>query len=149
MVKRILLSSLAGAVVISLLASFFFGFLLADFFASSLPADLAGVSRQTPNFGLIVVADFLYAIMLAFVLDSLAGTKTFRRGATVGMIIGFAVMLHFDLISHATTRLNTPATIAVNVVVSTFMSALAAGVIAAVLGRLESASQSAGEREAE
>jgi uncharacterized membrane protein len=56
------------------------------------------------------------------------------------MLIGFSVALHFDLISSATTYLTTPASVALNVGLSTLMSGLGGGVVAAVLGHLEARS---------
>ncbi|MGE3383991.1 MAG: hypothetical protein AB7L70_13670 [Pyrinomonadaceae bacterium] len=134
--KRILFAALAGAVVIFILAGLFFGVLFADFFAGSIPPEFAIINRPAPVFPLILAADALYALMLAVVLDS-AGVRTFARGALFGGFIGFAVMLHFDLIMSATTFLNTPLKVAANVVISSVMSAAAGAVIAAVLGWIE------------
>ncbi len=136
MERRIILGATAGAVVISIQAGLFFGFLFADFFASRLPAEFAGINRTAPNVPMLFVADLLYAGMLAFVFAQ-ARVNTFRRGAALGVLIGFSVVLHFDLISSATTYLTTPASVALNVGLSTLMSGLGGGVIAAVFGHLE------------
>jgi hypothetical protein len=136
MERRFILATIAGAVVITIQAGLFFGFLFADFFASRLPAEFAGINRTAPNFPMLFVADLLYAGMLAF-LFAVASVNTLRRGAAIGMLIGFLVVLHFDLIASATTYLTTPASIALNVGLSTLMSGLAGGVIAAVLGHFE------------
>jgi len=95
------------------------------------------VARDTPRFGLIVVADLLYAFLLAFILDSICGRTSFRRGAFFGMVIGFIVVLHFDLLSAATSHLTTPTSIAVNAVVSGLMSGVGGGVIGFVLSKLD------------
>ena len=137
MVLRIVLSALAGGIVIFIMAGFAFGFLFADYFAGSLPSEFAGINRETPNFVLIIISDFLYSGMLAYVFAVLARIRTFRRGAVTGMIIGFAVSLHLDLISAATTHLTTPPSIAANVAISTLMSGMGGGVVATVLGRLD------------
>jgi hypothetical protein len=86
---------------------------------------------------MLFLADLLYAGMLATLFAAVARVNSFRRGAAVGMLIGFSVVVHFDLISSATTLLTTPAAMALNALLSTFMSGLGGGVIAAVLGRLE------------
>ena len=135
--KRIILSAVAGAIVISLQAGLFFGFLFADYFASTIPAEFAGISKTEPNFALILVSDLVYAGMLAYLFAAVAHVNTFRRGAAVGMLIGFSIVLHLDLITSATTHLTTPGGITANVAISTFMSGLGGGVIAAMLGRLE------------
>ncbi len=137
---RIMVGTVVGAVVITVQAGLFFGVLFADFFAGSLPAEFAGINRAAPNFPVIFVADLLYAGMLA-VLFVVARVSTFSRGAALGMLIGFLVVLHFDLISSATTYLTTPASIALNVGLSTVMSGLGGGVVAAVLGRFEARAQ--------
>ena len=51
MAKRIILSALAGAVVIFMLAGLFFGLLFADFFSGQLPEQFAGIQKNPPNFG--------------------------------------------------------------------------------------------------
>lgn len=135
MTLRVAAAALAGAVVIFVLAGLSFGLLFADFFAHSIPPDLADVSRKETNLALIFVSDLLYASLLAYVFAFLANIRTFRRGAMVGMVLGFTVVLHFDLISAATTRLTTPASMAANAAISTFMSGIGGGVVAAVLGR--------------
>jgi predicted MPP superfamily phosphohydrolase len=136
MERRIILAAAAGAVVIFIQAGLFFGFLFAGFFRSRLPAEFAAINRTAPNFPMLFVADLLYAGMLAF-LFAVASVNTFRRGAGLGMLIGFLVVLHFDLISSATTYLTTPASVALNVGLSTLMSGLGGGVIAVVLSHLE------------
>jgi hypothetical protein len=85
----------------------------------------------------IALSDFVYATLLAFILASVPGPKTFRRGAFFGAIIGLSVVLHFDLITYATTHMNTGVGIAANVAISTVMSGIGGGVIAFVLGRFD------------
>jgi uncharacterized membrane protein len=126
-----------GAVVIFVLAGVLFGFVFADFFAKAPSAELAGVAKDSISYPVIAAADLLYAGLLAFILASLPGRSTFRRGALFGCIIGTAVVLHFDLLSAATTNLTTPASVAVNAAVSGFMSAIGGGVIGLILGRLQ------------
>ena len=133
MVKRIAIAAVCGAVVTFVLAGLSFGLLFAGFFASHFPEEFAGVNRTAVNFPLIVVADLLYATMLAFVLDR-AGVRTAGRGALYGAFIGFMVVLHFDLLWAATTYLTTPPAMAANVAISTAMSAAAGAVIATALG---------------
>jgi hypothetical protein len=135
--KRVVLGALAGAAAIFVLAGLFFGFLFAGFFAEHFPAEFAAVNRPTMDFGLIVVSDFLYALVLSFLLASLAGPRTFARGTLVGALLGFSVALHFDLITAATTYLTTPPGIAVNALLSGIMSGVGGGVIAATQRRLE------------
>ncbi|MCA9784222.1 MAG: hypothetical protein KDC10_03585 [Calditrichaeota bacterium] len=74
--------------------------------------------------------------MLATLFATVARVHTFRRGAAVGALIGLAVVLHMDMITLATTWLNTPASMALNALLSVIMSGLGGAVIAAVQGRL-------------
>jgi hypothetical protein len=136
---RIVVSALAGAVVVFVLAFLAFGVLFAEFFAHQIPASLAGVSREAPSVAVIFVADATYAALLAYLFETRTRVRDFRAGAVTGAIIGFAVVLHFDLLSAATTYLTTPVGIAANVAISTVMSGVAGGTIGAVLGRLQPA----------
>ncbi|MCA9784112.1 MAG: hypothetical protein KC518_11080 [Candidatus Cloacimonetes bacterium] len=136
MAKRIILSALAGAVVIFMLAGLFFGLLFADFFSGQLPEQFAGIQKNPPNFGVIFISDLVYTSMLATVFAVFAKVHTFRRGMAMGALVGLGVVLHMDLITLATTWLNTPASMALNAVLSVIMSGLGGGVIAAVQGRL-------------
>lgn len=133
---RVMIAALAGAVVIFVQAGVLFGFLFADFFAKQLPPEFAGITKTSPDFAVIFLADLLYAGMLTFVFTALSRIDTFRRGASAGAVIGALVMLHFDLIHAATTHLTTLASVAANVVISAGMSAVGGGVVATVLGRL-------------
>lgn len=135
MLKRVVLAAVAGSVVIFVLAGLSFGLLFADFFAGQFPDEFAGVNRATVNYPLILMSDLLYATMLAFVLDR-TGVRAAGRGAMFGSFIGFTVVLHFDLISAATTYLTNAPTVAANVAISSVMSAAAGAVIATVLGRV-------------
>jgi hypothetical protein len=137
MLTRFLISGLAGAAAIFVMAGVLFGVVFAEFFASAIPPEFAGINRAAPNYALIAAADLLYAGLLTFILSSLGGPSTFRRGALFGLVIGFVVVLHFDLLSAATTYLTTPASVAVNAAVSGVMSGVGGGVIGMVLGRLE------------
>jgi hypothetical protein len=134
-VKRIVVAAAVGTVVIFVLAGLAFGLLFADFFTRHFPAEFAAVNRAAPSYLLILVSDAVYAVMLAILL-LLARAETFGRGALVGLLLGFAVVLHFDLLSRATTHLTTPVGIMANVAISSVMSATAGGVVGAVLGRL-------------
>lgn len=135
-VLRISIATLVGTVVIALQAGFFFGFLFADFFEARIPPEASAVYRIEVNYLLIVAADFLYAAMLAVLLEYLTRARTFGAGAVVGALLGFGLILHVDLLYAATTYLNTPSSVAANVAVSTVMSGIAGGVIAAILGLL-------------
>jgi hypothetical protein len=133
---RIVVSALAGALVVFVLAFLAFGLVFAEFFARQIPTSLAGVSREAPNVAVIFVADVTYAALLAYLFETRTRIRDFRAGAVTGAIIGFALVLHFDLLSAATTHLTTPAGIAANVAISTVLSGVACGTIGAVLGRL-------------
>lgn len=135
--KRILLSTVVGGVVIFAQGAIFFGVLFADFFARAVPTEFAGINRDTPNFVMVFVADLVYAALLAILFTVVGKVETFRRGAAVGTLMGFATVLHFDLITTATTFMTTPPTVAANVALSTLLSGVGGGVIAVVLGRLK------------
>jgi hypothetical protein len=84
-------------------------------------------------------ADLIYAVMLATLFAWVTTIRTFRQGALAGMLIGLAMVVHFDMIYHATTYLVSPAAMAADAAISAVMSGIGGGVIAAVLGRLRPA----------
>lgn len=137
MILRIVLGSVAGAVVIMLLAFLFFGVLFSDFFAASIAPEFRIVGKEVPDFLPIAAADLLYALMLSMLLTRVIKKRTFLKGAVVGLLIGMTVALHFDLIAMGTTHLKTYTTIAANTALSGIMSAIGAGVIGAILGFME------------
>lgn len=139
MIKSILLSALAGGLVIFAQSGLFFGFLFAEFFARQIPPEFAGIQRAEPNFLLVFGADLIYAVMLATLFAWVTTIRTFRQGAVAGMLIGLAMVVHFDMIYHATTYLVSPAAMAADAAISAVMSGIGGGVIAAVLGRLRPA----------
>ncbi|MFZ1699294.1 MAG: hypothetical protein WBO10_16990 [Pyrinomonadaceae bacterium] len=137
MITRLLISTLAGAIVIFVQAGFFFGYLFADFFAGTVAPKYAVANKESPEFAIIIVADAIYALMLSILISIRPGMKTFMRGAAIGLLVGFVFALHFDLITAATTYLKSFEAIVVNTAISSFMSGLGAGVIGYVLGRAE------------
>ena len=74
MLKRIAVAAAIGSVAIFVMAGLAFGLVFADFFASHFPAEFADVNRADVTYPLIYVSDLLYAVMLAYVLES-AGVK--------------------------------------------------------------------------
>ena len=136
MTKNILISALVGSIVIFILGALFYAMLFADFFTSNIPEGMEIAQKTEPNLGLIYLGNLAAGLLLAYIFENLAGIRTFAKGAIAGMIIGLLIGLYFDLIFLATTNLGTPVAAAVDVIISAIMFAIAGGVIAALLGKL-------------
>lgn len=139
--KNILLSGLIGGVVFFLLGGLTYGFLLAEFFASHIPDGMENVAKDPPEFPFILIAELVLAIVFAFVIQKWTTVRSFSKGAVLGLVIALGYAVHYNLIFDATTNLIEPFAAFVDICVSGSMGAIGAGVIGAVLGKLNTSAE--------
>jgi len=100
-----------------------------------------GLMNETPNFVTLIVANVVWALLVALIFDRWASISTFLGGLIGGAMISFLMALYFDLMNVSFMNLYTGSTaVLVDVIAFTVIGALAAGVIAAVLGMMNNSS---------
>ena len=127
--KKFLLASLAGAILFFVSGYLAYGVLLRDFMVA------AGVMKETPDMGVLILSQLIFGVFLTMVLRRWPGAETLAQGAKVGAVLVLLVSLGFSLVQYATAIELSPAVITVRAVVAAVQGALAGGAIGAVLGR--------------
>ena len=113
-----------------------FGILLISFMKEHT-FQYAGLVKETPTLMVIFLSNLVMALMLAVVLEYCASIRTFVGGLQIGAIVGFLIALSIDLGELGYVNLYKGyALIPVDVLAETVRTALAGGVIAAVLGMM-------------
>ena len=128
-VKKFLLASLAGAILFFVSGYLAYGVLLHDFMVA------AGVMKETPDMGVLILSQMIFGVFLTMVLRRWPGAETLAQGAKTGAVLVLLLALGSTLVQYATTNAVDPAVIPVRAVVSAVQGALAGGAIGAVLGR--------------
>lgn len=135
MVKKLILSTLAGTVVLFLLGGLLFGLLLAAPMAEFMKAFEACAYPQPPV-QFIVLANISMAILLSLLLYKL-GISTFSGGIKATVWIVFLLMFWFDMWMFATFKAMTLQMSLLDIIGNTTIGALAGGVIGWVLGKVK------------
>jgi hypothetical protein len=140
MLIRILSAGLAAAVVFFLGGWVIWGILLRTYFEGTLsPAGKAVMSAE-PNFLPLVLAEIVFGLLYAFILDYWASVRTFGGGAKAGAIIGFGISLATDLQMGAFMEKmhNGPSLmpLVLDVLGVVILAAIAGGIIGLVLGAM-------------
>lgn len=137
--KNVIVAGLVGAIIFFLLGWLFYGMLFGGFFQANA-GSATGVMKEMPNMGLIFLGNLASGIMYAFIFDKWAGIRTFGAGLKAGALLGFLMGVTSNMISLGTANImNSTAAIA-DIGVMLVMNAIAAGVIAVVLGAMNKSS---------
>ena len=137
MITRVLVATLAGAIVMFLLGYLIFGVLLQSYMQANVN-QYEGMMKNPPNFMTLIVANLAFAWLLAFVADYWAGIRNFASGLKLGALITFPMVIWSDLLSESFMNLYIGfVPIIVNVLAATLMGAITGGVIGLVLGMFD------------
>jgi len=97
--KNFLLASLAGGIIFFVSGYVFYGVLLHDFMVASSPA---GVMKETPDFGPLILAELIFGAFFTMVLRRWPGAGTLAQGAQAGASLGVLLGLGFSLALYST-----------------------------------------------
>jgi magnesium-transporting ATPase (P-type) len=132
---RVLMATIAGALVIFILGYLIYGILLASYLKENM-IQYDGLNKApTLDFVPLILSNVVKAFLLTFVFEYWARIRTFGAGLRGGAIIMFLVSLSTDLSFLGYMNLFRGFTpVIVDVLAETVRVALAGGAIAAVLG---------------
>jgi Na+/serine symporter len=137
---RIIVATVAGGAALFLLGFLVYDLLLGVWMKTQM-VEYKGLMNETPNFVTLIVANVVWALLVALIFDRWASISTFLGGLIGGAMISFLMALYFDLMNVSFMNLYTGSTaVLVDVIAFTVIGALAAGVIAAVLGMMNNSS---------
>lgn len=135
MIKKIVLSTLAGAVTLFLLGGLIFGVLLAAPMAEFMKA-FEACAHPVPPMQFIVFANITMALLLSLILNKLA-VSTFIGGLKAALWIIFLIIFWFDMWMFATFSGMTVQMMLFDILGNTIIGTLAGGVIGWVLGKVK------------
>jgi hypothetical protein len=140
---RILVATVAGGA-----ALFLFGFVMYDIilgtWMKSQMIPYQGLMNASPNFATLIIANVVWALLVALIFDRWATITTFIGGVIGGAMITFLMALYNDLMSVSFMNLFAGFTpVVVDVIAFTIIGALAGGVVGAVLGMMNKPSRAA------
>ena len=135
--KRILLSTIVGAVVSFALGGIFYGVLLMNFMKANT-THYEGLEKPMNDQMLwIALSTIVWAWLVAYIYDRWAHVTTFMDGAKASMIISGAISLSMDLFYYGAMNLMTGTWYCVDVVLGIVMGGITGGVIAMVQGKVK------------
>lgn len=125
-------AALVGALVSFLLGWIVYGMLMMEFYKANTTV-YEGLMKDPPVLWAIFIGNLCTATLLSWIYSKM-GIKTFMKGATTGLWVGFLLTAWFYAFSHAFMNLySTKLTIA-DLVVSSLFTAVIGGLIASILG---------------
>ena len=130
--KRFVLASLAGGLILLATGFLFYAVLLRDFMeANSAP----GLMKAQPDMALLSLGALLLGAFLTLILSRWPGIGNFADGAKAGAMLGLLLGLGLNLALYATMNIMEAVTLPVHTIVAVARVSLASGAIGAVLGR--------------
>jgi hypothetical protein len=130
---RLIIASIAGAVLYFLLGWLIYGILLTGFYEANT-VHYEGLYKAMPNLALLFISNLTMAFLMSLIFQRWAKFTGFSKGMTGGIILGFFISLTYDLSFLSMFNLyNAPATI-VDVLVSTVIVGIVGGFIGWILG---------------
>ena len=145
---RLLAATVVGGIVYFLLGFVIYGLILDPMVMRPNMNEFAGLIKPEPDLILIVFANLIAALMLAYIFEALANIRTFVNGLKAGAVIGFLFALSLQLMFMAFWNLHKNFMPLVgDVVGSTILTAVGGGVIAQVLGMMSKSSSGAASAE--
>jgi hypothetical protein len=131
---KILLASVAGAIVLFLLGYLIWGIFLGSYFHAN-DIEYPGLIKQSPNLVALFLSNFVWAFLIAFIFDKWASIRSFGAGLLGALFIGFLIHAGIELSSAGYQNLYKETTpVIVDVLIETARTGLAGGVMGVVLG---------------
>jgi len=133
--KRLVIGSLVGLVVLYVLSIVIWEMMLADFFAANA-GSAEGVARAEPLVWAMAVGHLLYAVLLTLAVESRSGGAAIVNGMIAGAVVGLLVWGTADFILFGMQNVNTLTSAIADTILEGVRGGITGAVIAAVLGKL-------------
>lgn len=132
MSTKAFIGGLLGGLVYFLVGWLVYGILMKDAMGS-MPCMR---TPETMSMIWILVGNMFSGLLLGYLLSNMAGASSAKGGATAGLVIGLLFSAGYDCIMYGTTTMmDSPTGIAMDVVLSGVMSAIAGAVVGWWLSR--------------
>jgi uncharacterized membrane protein len=136
---RILTATVAGTIAFVLLGGLTFGVLLASFMKENM-IQYPGMVKEPPDWIPLILFNFIFAWLFAFIFDYWAKIRTFVGGLKGGALIMLPIVVgtDFQYLAFMNVFKNwTP--LVVDAIAATILGALVGGIIGLVLGMMNKA----------
>lgn len=131
-IKKLIIGTIAGAIVFFLLGWLFYDKLLVDFFRHN-PGQVGLIGRKQPEFLYLVIGQVIYGLLLTYILLR-ANVSSLGGGLITGAITGFLICAAVDFTMYGTSIIMSKRGLAADVLAATVISAVAGAVIGSVVG---------------
>lgn len=139
MQTKVIIAGIIAGVASFLLGWVLWGTLLMDYYASNM-LTYEGLEKDPMNMAAMVVSQLSGGILLAYILGSAAGAMNWKRGATMGLYVGFFMSLMMTTYFVAMFNWYANSTImVVDLLLNTAFTALLGAIVGWYLGRGKSA----------
>lgn len=132
-IKKFVFGTLAGGVTLFILGFLVYAVLMSDFFAGHSVAGIAKSDDEMKMYPL-ALGNLAHGALLAYIFLKWANVKSFGEGLMAGAAIGLFMAAGFDLIMYDTMKIMSIIGIGVDIILYTIITAIAGGVVGAVLG---------------
>jgi hypothetical protein len=131
---RIVLATLAGAVVMFVVGFLIYGVAMVSFFAANVGA-ATNALKDPPEVIYIALATLITALLYTMVISRWENATSLAGGAKVGALLGFMIALAMDLTLYGTTNVQNMTATLVDPICSLPVGLAGGAVIGMVLGR--------------
>ena len=133
---KTMISGVLGGVTYFLLGFLIWEFLLKDMMSDCI-GSATGIMRAENEMIMwaMIIGNLGYGFAFAYALGTWSGVTTFIGGAKAAAAVAFLFTLGYDMIYYATTNMSSLTGVIYDLGISTFIGAMAGGVIGWWLGR--------------
>lgn len=132
--SKLLVAGLVSGVAGFLLGWLVYGMLLMDFMAAHTTV-YEGLMKEPPVYMGIFVSNLCWGLLYAYIFQKWANISDFSSGFSAGLIITALIVISMDVFQYSFMNFGDATMYAVDIVVSTLMGGLMAGVAGMVLGK--------------
>jgi len=134
---RVLVAAIVGTIVMFGLGFLIFGVAFASFIKANMVHYPGLMKEPMPDMVPLILSNFAFAWLYAFIFDQWAGVRTFVGGALAGITIAIPLALAIDLQNLAFMNLiNNLLVVAIDVVGVAVMNGIAGGVMGVIIGKM-------------
>lgn len=134
-IKRLIIGSITGLVVLYVVGYVIWEMLLVDFFAANA-GSAQGVAREEQILWAVLVGTLCYATLLTMTIEARSGATSLVDGAKAGAVVGLLLWGTVDFLFYGYFNLNNLTGAIADIVLEGVRGGIGGAVIALVLGKL-------------
>ncbi len=139
-IKRLIIGTIVGGIVLYILGYLIWELAFADFFAANA-GSATDVFRDNPVIWAVALGTLSYAALLTLAIGTRAGTATIVDGLKIGAIVGFLLWFGSDFIHYGIANISNLTATIVDPLLELIRAGISGAVIVAVLGKIAGAQE--------